>query len=113
SGMRKVKDSYNCDMIALAAADAALKDQAWMLENRRKILATRSRLETELKTLGFVPVPSQTNFVWATHAEIPHSHIYQELKQRKILIRYMKFPNATAVTDVNPEGILDGLRITV
>lgn len=113
AGMRKVKDSYNCDMLALAAAEAAIRDQDWMLSNRAKILATRTHLFNELEQLGFDPVPSQTNFVWATHPSMPHAEIYQELKNRKILIRYMKFPNGVAPTEQNPEGLLDGLRITV
>src|SRR5688572_5766652 len=37
----KVKDSYNCDALSIAAAVAAIGDQAWLGENRRKILATR------------------------------------------------------------------------
>lgn len=113
AGMRKVKDSYNCDTLALAAAEAAILDQDWMLENRRKIVATRTRLLSALQLLGFEPTPSQTNFVWATHPSIPHAEIYQQLKNRKILVRLMTFPNALPTSQQNPHGILDGLRITV
>lgn len=113
AGMRKVKDSYNCDMISLAAAEAAIRDQDWMLANREKIIATRSRLTTALTDQGFNIVPSQTNFVWATHPQMPHADIFQELKNRKILIRYMKFPGGIGPTDTNPDGIVDGLRITI
>jgi len=104
-GMRKVKDSYNCNTLSLAAAVAALKDQGWMLENTRKIQATRKRLTEGLRSLGFQAVDSQTNFVWCTHADQEHERRYQELKRRKILVRYMKFPQE--------EGMIDGLRITV
>ena len=113
AGMRKVKDSYNCDMISLAAAEAAIRDQDWMLENRRKILATRSRLAEALTNLGFNVIPSQANFVWSTHSTRSHDEIFQELKNRKILIRFMKFPNGIEPDDSHPEGLLDGLRITV
>ena len=40
----KVKDSYNCDALAIAGATAAIDDQAWLAENGRKIIATRQRL---------------------------------------------------------------------
>ena len=40
----KVKDSYNCDALSIAGATAAIDDQAWLAENRAKILATRGRL---------------------------------------------------------------------
>jgi histidinol-phosphate aminotransferase len=108
AGMRKVKDSYNCDAIAIAAATAALEDQAWMLQNRARILATRTRLAARLPAFGFNVCPSETNFLWTTHATGKHQAIYEQLKARHILVRYMKFPNAT------PDGqTLDGLRITI
>lgn len=111
AGMRKIKDSYNCDALALAGAEAALRDQEWMQANRRKIVATRARLSAELTMLGFRVVPSQSNFVWCTHPTGKHHAIYEALKSRRILIRYMRFPNA-----LGPAGALttiDGLRITV
>ena len=40
----KVKDSYNCDVLSLAAATAAIEDQDYFREVRAKILATRERM---------------------------------------------------------------------
>jgi histidinol-phosphate aminotransferase len=51
-------------------------------------------------------VPSEANFVWTTH-ERSHSEIFEALKARKILLRYMTFPGA-----LNNETIT-GLRITI
>lgn len=107
SGMRKVKDSYNCNTLSLAAATAAIEDQNWMLENRSRIIATRTRLTAALNAYGFDTVDSESNFVWATHPEISHQKIYEELKARKVLVRFMKFPGALGGTE------LTGLRITV
>ncbi len=101
--MRKVKDSYNCDTLSLAAGTAAIQDQEWMLGNTAKIRTTRARLSAQLTELGFDVVDSQANFVWATHADREHQTIYEQLKSRKILVRIMQFPEA---------GV-DGLRITV
>jgi histidinol-phosphate aminotransferase len=108
-GMLKVKDSYNCDTLSLAAGIAALDDQAWMLANAERVRATRRRLTAELEQLGFAVVPSQANFVWATHATKPHKEIYESLKRRKILVRYMRFPDMPAA----PDGIVTGLRISI
>lgn len=107
AGMRRVKDSYNCDTLALAAATAAIEDQDWMLDNAAKIRATRTRLTNELRTLGFDAVDSDANFVWTTHPDRSHSELYEALKARKILVRLMKFPRVLG------GGTLDGLRITV
>ena len=107
-GMHKVRDSYNCDTVATAAATAAIRDQDWMLENRRKILETRARLTKTLSSLGFQVTPSQANFVWCQHPSGRHREIYDALKQRKILVRFMQFSGARAGS-----GLDEGLRITV
>jgi len=107
AGMRKVKDSYNCNTLSLAAATAAIEDQDWMQETTRWIRATRLRLSGALQELGFNSVDSQANFVWATHPDKNHQELYQALKARKVLVRFMKFP------DVLDGSELTGLRITV
>ncbi|MEZ6125978.1 MAG: histidinol-phosphate transaminase [Planctomycetaceae bacterium] len=104
-GMHKVKDSYNCDAIAIAAATAAIEDQDWMLQNRARIIATRTRMAAELQTLGMQVFPSQANFVWTQHASERHRDIYEGLKSRKVLVRFMQFPD--------PRRSTNGLRITV
>lgn len=105
SGMLKVKDSYNCDAIAIAAATAAMLDQDWMLNNRRMILATRQRLASALSSMGFQVSPSEANFIWVLHPSGEHQKIYEELKARKILIRLMKFSGSTSLSE--------GLRISI
>jgi histidinol-phosphate aminotransferase len=100
--LAKVKDSYNCDALSLAAATAALEDQAYLQSTRARVLATRARLMAELPLLGFSVCPSQANFVWCRHAQRPARPIYEELKRRKILVRYMAY-----------ESFGDGLRISV
>jgi histidinol-phosphate aminotransferase len=98
----KVKDSYNCDALAIAAATAALGDQAWLAENRTKILATRRRLSEGMRKLGFDVVDSQSNFTWNVHPSQPVKPLYERLKNDRILVRYMNYP-----------GWGDGLRISV
>jgi histidinol-phosphate aminotransferase len=98
----KVKDSYNCDVLSLTAAAAALEDQEYLRATRARILATRQRLEARLAALGFTVTPSQSNFVWCRRADRPVKPIYEELKRRRILVRYMNYA-----------GYGDGLRVTV
>jgi histidinol-phosphate aminotransferase len=98
----KVKDSYNCDVLSQAAAKAALEDQEYLRGIRERILKTRGRLAKSLEQLGFDVCPSQANFLWCRRADRPVRPIYLELKNRKILVRYMCY-----------EGYGDGLRISV
>ncbi len=98
----KVKDSYNCDALSIAAATAAIDDQDWLVENRAKIIATRGRLEEGMRELGFDVVPSSANFVWCTHPSQSLQPIYEQLKAQRVLVRYMNYPDWG-----------DGLRISV
>ncbi len=98
----KVKDSYNCDALSIAGATAAIADQAWLADNRNKVLATRQVLESQLTELGFEVVPSQANFVWCSHPERSAKTLYEELKSERVLVRYMDYP-----------GWGEGLRISV
>jgi len=109
AGLRKMKDSYNCDAISLAAATAAIEDQAWMLANVARIRSTRDRLDAALVSLGFHVVPSQANFLWTTHPTGEHKRLYDALRTRKILVRFMAFSD---VPWANSQT-LDGLRITI
>jgi len=100
--MTKVKDSYNCDALSIAAATAAVSDQAWLEENLGKVLRTRDRLTARMRELGFDAVDSQANFVWNTHPTRPLKPIFETLKQDGIFVRYMDYANWG-----------DGLRISV
>ncbi|MEN1678934.1 MAG: histidinol-phosphate transaminase [Planctomycetota bacterium] len=100
--MAKVKDSYNCDAISIAAATAAISDRAWLEENVAKVNATRGRLADALRELGFDLTDSQANFVWAVHPTADHQAIYQQLKEQGVLVRYMRYAEWG-----------DGLRVSV
>lgn len=100
-GLIKVKDSYNCDAISIAAASAALADEAYFQETRAKVRATRARLARGMENLGFDVTPSNANFVWAQRKQ-PVEPIYRALKERRILIRYLTYA-----------GYGEGLRVSV
>ena len=100
--LAKIKDSYNCDALSIAAATAAMGCSGWLSEVQEKMNATRSRLAERLSDLGFDVVPSQANFVWCRHPNGKHQQLYEFLKNNQILVRYMQFPDWG-----------DGLRISV
>jgi histidinol-phosphate aminotransferase len=100
--LAKMKDSYNCDALAIAGATAAIDDQAWLADNQAKLRKTRARLTVGMRELGFAAVDSQANFVWCPHPSRPVKPLYEQLKDQQILVRYMDYA-----------GWGDGLRITV
>ncbi|MCY2936433.1 MAG: histidinol-phosphate transaminase [Planctomycetota bacterium] len=100
-GLNKVKDSYNCDMLSLAGATAALKDQDWLIATRQKIWDTRSRLAAGAAELGYLIPESHANFIWCEGGP-PAREVYAALRDRDILVRLMSYP-----------GREPALRITV
>lgn len=102
AGMMKVKDSYNLNRLSLLAATAALGDLPWMEKNARRIQRSRKRLTGGLERLGYRVYPSHANFVLARRPGRDQKKVYEELKRRKILVRYFATPD-----------LEDCLRITV
>ncbi|HXX66967.1 MAG TPA: histidinol-phosphate transaminase [Polyangiaceae bacterium] len=100
--MAKVKDSYNCDAVAIAAATAALADQEYARSIWERIRAERERLTCLLDERGWHVLPSQANFVLATVPGGDASRALLALKKRGILVRHFDAP-----------GLQDKLRITV
>jgi len=100
--LRKVKDSYNTDLLSLAGATAAILDQAWLKTNVARIITTRTRMLGELRKLGFTVLESHANFLWCTRSDRPLRPLYEQLRKNGILVRYMNYP-----------GWGDGLRISV
>ncbi|MDY7015512.1 MAG: histidinol-phosphate transaminase [Cyanobacteriota bacterium] len=102
-GLIKVKDSYNIDAIAQAVATAAIADSEHKDRNAEKVKMERDSVAIALSKLGFEVLPSQANFVLATVPTAAEAEVlYQQLKNRGILVRYFKQP-----------GLNNKLRITV
>jgi histidinol-phosphate aminotransferase len=100
--MNKVKDSYNCDAVAVSAAAAALDDQDYARRTWECVRAERVRLGEALRQRGWQVIPSQANFVLATCPGGDAAAIYRALKGKGILVRYFDKP-----------GLTDKLRITI
>ena len=104
--LRRVKDSFNSyplDRFAVSGAAAAMEDRAYFEENCAKVVATRTRLVTDLETLGFDVLPSAANFVFARHGSHGGAELAARLRERSIIVRHFG----------NPPRIAPFLRITV
>lgn len=96
-----VKDSYNVDRLAIAAAVAAIEDEAHHRTLVDEVVRNRSELEMALAGLGFEVAPSATNFVFARPPK-PAIEVVEALRKRRILVRHY-----------DREPIAGWLRITV
>ncbi|TFE22585.1 histidinol-phosphate transaminase [Cohnella luojiensis] len=94
-GLNRIKNSFNSytlDRLAMAGAIASIEDQAYFEETNRKVVATRERISEALKPLGFHVIESKANFLFITHPRKDAQQIFNELKNRGILVRYFNKP---------------------
>ncbi|MHB8707606.1 MAG: histidinol-phosphate transaminase [Desulfuromonadales bacterium] len=116
AALDKIRDHYHLDRLALAAATAALGDQAYLQATVAKIRATRARFIAGLQELGYSVIPSRANFVFAAPPDRNGKRIYEALYARKILVRYFADPllaqgmRMTIGTDAEMDATLAALR---
>ncbi|SFB17530.1 histidinol-phosphate aminotransferase [Cohnella sp. OV330] len=84
--MLAVKEPFNVNALAQAAAAAALDDETHLEATLRKNAAGRIRLREGLERLGVRSVPSQSNFVLADFGRRTAS-VYGELLRRGVIVR--------------------------
>ena len=76
----------------MAAGVAALEAREYYEENCKKIMAVREYTHNALQELGFTVIPSQANFLFASHPQLDGEMLYLDLKRRGILIRHFGSP---------------------
>jgi histidinol-phosphate aminotransferase len=115
-GLQKIRDSYNVNGLAQAAALATLEALAYYRGNFRRIRRTRERLSRELAALGFRVFPSRTNFVLAEPPVFPARVWLEKLRTRRILVRWFDLPTVrrylrmTVGTDAEIDALLAAVR---
>jgi histidinol-phosphate aminotransferase len=118
TGLDRVKNSFNSypiDRLAEQVAVAALEDDAYFRSCRDRVVATRARTTTRLEALGFEVLPSSANFVFAHHPDRPARQLFEQLRERGILVRYFDQPRIdghlriTIGTDEQMEALLAAL----
>jgi histidinol-phosphate aminotransferase len=92
AALNKIRDHYNLDRLAQAAAVAALDDQEYFCDCVAKICTTRDWFSTELRVLNWEVVPSSGNFVFAVPPDRDGLRAYQALFKRNILVRHFSDP---------------------
>lgn len=95
AGLNAVKNSinsYTLDRMALAAAQAAVEDGAYTDDTCRRIAETREKTAGKLLDMGFVVLPSKTNFLFVSHQTVPADVIFKKLREKGVLVRYFNKP---------------------
>lgn len=99
--LERVRESFNVNLIGLAAAEASLEDPQYLAEGVRQNALERERLADALRARGLFVFPSQTNFLLARF-DGDAARIDDALRERGVVLRPM-----------GGYGLPDCLRITV
>jgi histidinol-phosphate aminotransferase len=99
--MNRIRQPFNVNSLAQAAALVALDDESHLLECVRMIEAGRHYLYDEFNNLGVKFVPSRANFILVDVGRSA-SDIYQRLLKEGVIVRPM-----------TPFGMESALRVTV
>ncbi|TGL69021.1 histidinol-phosphate transaminase [Leptospira jelokensis] len=90
--IRKLKDSYNVGILDQVIAETSYADKDYFLEKRNLVIQERSRLKSNLESLGFTIPDSSTNFLFCKPKPgVSPEHLYLSLKEKNILIRYFSY----------------------
>ena len=81
-----VEEPFNVNCVALAAGCACLRARAAVDERRMLVAAARAQLADELRSVGFEPLRSDTNFVLAK-VDVDDVELGDRLAARGLLIR--------------------------
>ena len=107
---------YNINRMTMAAGIGALEDEDYTKANCRTVMENRAWTAEQLASLGFTCLPSQTNFIFASHPEKDGGDLYRILKARGILVRHFDTPRLKAYNRITVgskeqmETLIDTLR---
>ena len=85
-------NSYTMNSITQICGAEAVRDEKYFNETVNKIIATREYSKKKLSEMGFVFPDSMSNFIFASHKEKNAGYIFEELRKRKIFVRYWNKP---------------------
>ena len=109
-------NSYTMNYPTICLGVESVRDDAYFVEMRDKLVATRERSKKELSALGFRFPDSMTNFIFATHERMKADVIFEELKKRGIYVRYFRKPRIdnylriSIGTDEEMDALFNALR---
>jgi len=116
--MERVRQPYNVNSMAQAAAAAALADTEHVAKSRAMVRAGMSQLADGLSAIGLEHVPSQANFM-VVKLPCDGEPVQAALRQRGILVRAMAgygMPHSVRITvgtEAINQRVLDALAVIV
>lgn len=85
-------NSYTMSYPSIVWGVESMKDDLYFKETIGKIVRTREWFKKELTKLNFSYPDSDSNFVFATHKDVPANYIFEKAKEQGIYVRYFDKP---------------------
>lgn len=85
-------NSYTMNPLSQICGSEAVYDEEYFVKTTREIIEIREYSKERLKKLGFSFPDSMSNFIFAEHSSVDADVIFDELKKRKIFVRYWNKP---------------------
>lgn len=111
----KVRDSYNVNGLGQIAALETLKNLKYYRDNFKSIIHEREFLTSNLESLNFTVLPSQTNFLFVVPPRKPAKKWFELLREEGVIVRFFDKPNLRKylrVTIGNPSEMKRYLSVT-
>lgn len=90
--MKYSTNPYNVNRMTMAAGIGALMDTWYFENNCKKIQEIRDFTTDSLRKLGFEVLDSKANFVFAKTAKMGGKDLYEQLKEKGVLVRHFDTP---------------------
>ena len=85
-------NSYPMTRLSTEIGVAVIEDEEYFQRTCQKVIETREWTKKELRRLGFTFQDSMTNFIFATHREVPAQEIFDRLREKHIFVRHFSAP---------------------
>lgn len=85
-------NSYTMNLPSLILGAEAVKDDGYFKETLKRIIDTRERAKIRLRELGFTFPDSMSNFIFASHEQVPARELFEALREAQIYVRYFDQP---------------------
>ncbi len=90
--LRYSTNPYNINRLTMLLGEKTIDNNAYYMENCKKIQKTREYTKNELQKLGFDVLPGLGNFLFAASSDISGGQLYQKLKENGVLVRHFTSP---------------------
>jgi histidinol-phosphate aminotransferase len=119
--LEKTKNSFNSytlDRFTIEIAAAAVEDEQYFENCRKKVIGTRNRAVEELRNIGFDALDSSANFIFVSplKTKVSAKDLYSQLKSHGILVRYWDKPRISdwlrisVGTDAEMKALIDAVK---